>query len=225
MQTRSVFILLGLLSFGAATLFLGCTADTPSAPNIPLTPAQQAQSFRVVAIGNSLTAGYINSGLLYDGQIAGFPNLLTQSVFPVPATLPPQIPPTAPGSYLAMPLVAGSPSARGFGAPNSQGIPQSSMYVAASGAIVTDDVLDPTALLLNAEWPLPYDNLGVPGALTADVVSAIDAGSSVSGANAFFDLILRNSVLPPFDTTQIDQLTSLSMNEAIVRPELPSPSL
>jgi hypothetical protein len=108
---------------------------------------------------------------------------------------------------LEHPLVA-SP---GFGAPDASGIPQSALYVDETGAITSDPV-NPLALLLNATLPVPYDNLGVPGAATIDLLSATDAASSLPGNNLYFDLILRNSALPPGNQTAMDQMSARNPN-------------
>jgi lysophospholipase L1-like esterase len=58
-------------------------------------------------------------------------------------------------------------------------------------------------LLDNARHPVPYDNLGVPGATVHDIGSATGSSDSQSPGNAYFDLILRN---PTFgSTTMLDQ--------------------
>lgn len=51
----------------------------------------------------------------------------------------------------------------------------------------------------NTTHPAPYNNLGVPGALTYDILNATNANNCASGLagapNPFFDLVLRNSAL------------------------------
>lgn len=150
---------------------------------------------RYGALGNSLTAGFINGGLIQGGQVAAYPTRLAE-----------QAGWDAPG----LPLV----DAPGIGSPNAAGVPQSALFVTAEGAI-TSTSLTPSSipgLLLNATLPWPYDNLGVPGATTSDILNARSAATSQSGANLFFDLILRNSALPPGDWSPIEAMTARNPN-------------
>ena len=67
--------------------------------------------------------------------------------------------------------------------------------------------------LLNANYPAPYNNLGVPGALTYDVLFATNSTNCASAVfanspNPYFDVILRNSVLNK--GTQLEQALSLA---------------
>jgi lysophospholipase L1-like esterase len=165
-----------------AALFLGCSAEEPQAPEI----APPESPMGMGALGNSLTAGFINAGLIRGGQEASFPNLIAQQAL---------------GHGLQMPLVAEP----GIG--STPGL--SALYVNEEGKITADPVADPTALLLNATYPIPYDNLAVPGATTQDLLQATDATTSQSGTNAFFDAILRNANLPPGGKTALDQMAAL----------------
>jgi len=67
--------------------------------------------------------------------------------------------------------------------------------------------------LLNANYPAPYNNLGVPGALTYDVLFATNSTNCASALfanspNPYFDVILRNSVLNK--GTQLEQALSVA---------------
>ncbi|MBK7630030.1 MAG: hypothetical protein IPJ23_04885 [Ignavibacteriales bacterium] len=67
--------------------------------------------------------------------------------------------------------------------------------------------------LLNANYPAPYNNLGVPGALTYDVLFATNSTNCASALfanapNPYFDVILRNSALNK--GTQLEQALSLA---------------
>jgi len=206
MRKQTILLALGLFGLIAMASFGGCSLDQPDAPTIPITDEMVRVARPVVSIGNSLTAGFQNSGLVITGQLASMPNVLSALVSPVPGGIPihPQLP-----LYMQMPLVA-SP---GIGStPGKTGL-----YVDGTSLQITrDDLSDPMALLLNAEYPLAYDDLGVPGATTADSYTAIDAGTSQPGNNSYFDLILRNSALPPFHATQLDQLESHFTRETII---------
>jgi hypothetical protein len=67
--------------------------------------------------------------------------------------------------------------------------------------------------LLNSNYPAPYNNLGVPGALTYDVLFATNSTNCASALfgnspNPYFDVILRNNVLNK--GTQLEQALSLA---------------
>ncbi len=67
--------------------------------------------------------------------------------------------------------------------------------------------------LLNSNYPAPYNNLGVPGALAYDVLFATNSTNCASALfanspNPYFDVILRNSVLNK--GTQLEQALSLA---------------
>lgn len=209
MRTQSILLALAALLLLAAGNLSGCSLDQPSAPDIPLASSDLRTARPVVSIGNSLTAGFLNGGLAITGQLAGFPQVLTALVGG------PRISPQLP-VYMQLPLVGTGTPEQQTGIGSTPGL--SSLYVDGTTFQITRDTLkvDPSTLLLNASYPLPYDNLGVPGATTADAYSALDAASSQAGNNAYFDLILRNSALPPFDTSQLDQLEAHFTRETIV---------
>jgi len=186
-------VAIGVLLAGAGSLgVLGCSPDTPEV--VVVTRAQHVPEGDMVlgAVGNSLTAGFLNGALVEGGQAASFPSVVAE---------------TAGWAPVAQPLI-GAPGIGTSATPS--GTPLGMLYV--DGGTITADSLTvpPQALLRNAEHPVAYNNLGIPGSTSMDVLAAIDATTSVSGTNAFFDLILRNSALPPGDTTQLDQLASLS---------------
>lgn len=191
MNLRSARLVPGLM----AALFVfgvtGCAPDDPSAPTITRGAVPEN---RVVAVGNSLTAGFTNGGLVIDGQLASFPNLVATRVN---------------GQGMTMPLVA----APGLASTTTEaGLPQGTLQVSAQGVIGFQPLtVAPTDLLLASALPQPYDNLGVPGATTLDVTNATSAASSQSPGNVYFDLILRNSAFPGA-RTQLEQLQALASN-------------
>jgi hypothetical protein len=171
----------------AALALAGCSAGDPS----PTAIASNQLPAEYAALGNSLTAAFLNGGLIEGGQAASFPRMIAAQ---------------AGWGEIAQPTVA----APGIGISGS-GI-STALYVDETGAITSDplgfsEALD---LLRNTLHPVPYENMGVPGATTEDVLRAWNTGTSESGANAFFDVILRNSDLPPPDSsTQFDQVKAL----------------
>ena len=172
----------------------GCSVDAPEGETIA--PLEGELFFAdYVAVGNSLTAGFMDSGLHMNGQMSSYPRLIAgqlgldtslsaTAAWTQPWIADPGIGSTDTGDDA---LVAGSLHWDGAG------ITPLDVY---SAALVPD-------MLLAALVPTPYSNLGVPGAALFDVRNAIDGETSVSGDNSFFDFILRN---PNFgDTTQLQQ--------------------
>lgn len=125
---------------------------------------------RFVAIGNSITAGYQSGTIYQSGQMYSYPNLIAQQV----------------GVKFEMPYV----SDPGLGGRMEvQSLSPFTIYYNTS-----------TGAPLNLNYPAPYNNLGVPGALVYDVLyatSSTTCASYVFGGtpNPYFDLILRNSAL------------------------------
>lgn len=180
---RTIMALAIVLAF----LLVGCTLDDPNSPKSLKTPTG-AQIFKnYVAIGNSLTAGFMDSGLLINGQMNSFPLLIAQAIglksddFTQPYVAFPGIGSTDTGNPL---LIAGVLHFDG-----SSVVP-----------VGTTDAAAVQGLLLAAAQPAPYHNLGVPGALSADILNAYDAASSAGGV-PFFDFINRASL---YGNTQED---------------------
>lgn len=189
-----------ILALAALILALaGCSLFAPdeTALMAPAPDWGSADFTTYVALGNSLTGGYQSGALYADAQEQSFTSLLA----------------TAMGTPFEQPLIA----APGYyDAEHDSGLPVGHLQVTFDD--VGDAVLGPTPwsggppALLNAGLTLPYNNLGVPGALTVDLLQATDAASSAGGANTYFDMILRNadidwSVLgaPAADLTPVEQ--------------------
>jgi lysophospholipase L1-like esterase len=124
---------------------------------------------RYVSIGNNLTAGYQSGSLYQSGQMYSFPYLIAKQVG---GSF--EIPAISdPGSLGRIEIVSLSP----FTTRNNptQGSP------------------------INLNYPAPYNNLGIPGALLYDVLNATNSTNCAAGLagkpNPFFDIILRNSAL------------------------------
>jgi lysophospholipase L1-like esterase len=211
-------IAFGLLLAGLLALGTGCGVDPPNAPNIPFSEEQIRADRTVVSIGNSLTAGFMNSGLAITGQLNAFPNHLARMAGGLP--LPPAFNPGGLPIYTQMPLIVnpGDPATTQQTGIGTTGVNRSALFVDGMTFGITTVPLpaDILTLLANATYPLPYDNLGVPGAYTNDALVTTDATNSSRPGNLFYDLILRNSVLPPGATTQIAQLEAHFSRETIV---------
>ena len=158
-----------------ALLLTGCGLDDPDHP----TGLQAPPVFSTyVAIGNSLTAGYMDSGLMMAGQAASYPQLIagrlgftTRDGFSQPTVLPPGIGSTPTGDPL---IIAGVLRFDGSG-------------LTPLGTTAAAEV---RTLLPAIAQPTPYHNLGVPGATLGDMFSAVSAAQSESHS-PFFDFINR----------------------------------
>ena len=130
-----------------------------------------------VAIGNSLTAGYMDSGLMQAGQANSYPQLIAAQLgfdntgFSQPWVLAPGIGSTNTGDPS---LIAGVLYFNGT----------------APAILGTTPAAQVMSLLPAAAQPTPYHNLGVPGATLGDVFSAYSAATS-QGPSPFFDFVNR----------------------------------
>ncbi len=187
MKKLHVTILVAAALLGLLTA--GCDTDTPN--EIELLPPQLSGDEYLggyVALGNSLTAGYMDAGLIASGQANSYPALIAQQIglssaeFVQPTVLPPGI-----GSSAAA-------------AGNVAGV----LYFDAGAMSI--DVLGETplaqvqSLLPAVLYPVPYNNLGIPGATALDMTQALDSTTSQKPGNSFFDFILRN---PNFGNTNV----------------------
>src|SRR3990170_2783880 len=125
-----------------------------TAPNPP-TPNLGAVNFtNFVTIGNSLTAGYQSGSLFESAQMYAFGNLIAQQV----------------GTSYAQPIIA-DPGIKGRIEIKSLS-PFTLTYNQNAGA--------PT----NLSYPKPYNNLGIPGIVLADVLTATETANSYSKSGA-----------------------------------------
>ena len=126
---------------------------------------------RYVSLGNSITAGYQSGALYESAQIYSYANLLAKQV----------------GTDFEMPLV--SDPGYGGGRIEIQSMSPFTLYTNTSSGSP-----------LNYNYSSPYNNLGVPGALTYDILFAKSSTTCASyvfsnSPNPYFDLILRNNSL------------------------------
>ena len=158
-------------------LFAGCSLDDPDHPTTLQAPPVFAS---YVAIGNSLTAGYMDSGLMQAGQANSYPQLIAGRL-------------GFDGTEFSQPWVA----APGIGS-TSTGDPSVIAGVlhydgASISLLGTTPAAEVQALLLASTQPTPYHNLGVPFATVGDVFGAYSGATSQIGA-PFFDFINRPSL-------------------------------
>ncbi len=153
-------------------LFSGCedrtslTGPSPINGNVDLT--------RMVAIGNSLTAGYQSGSLYESAQLYCYGNLIAKQV----------------GAQFAMPLI----SDPGIGTR----MEIQSFDLAKNEVTIYYDTKHGAPI--NSGYGYPYNNLGVPGALLYDVLNATSSTTCASYVfgnpatrqpNPYFDIVLR----------------------------------
>lgn len=165
-----------LISIILLPLFILFVSCQLEEPDLKKTPTETgSQDFsKYVAIGNSLTAGYQSGSLVEEHQQFSFPNLIAQQL-----------------------------GIEDFEQPSVSwpGIPNIMTLESVTGVLGT---ATGTGLPTNAALARPYDNLGIPGIVLADVLVAIDSASSYSGSAAI-PLVLRDQ-----GTTVVQQALSLN---------------
>jgi lysophospholipase L1-like esterase len=167
----------GLLLLGALLALGGCSLEAPEDPSGDINaPGVEDAGARYVAVGNSLTAGFMDGGLMQAGQAYSYPNLIAAQM-------------GLSRTQFTQPWIA-SPGIGGVSGSNVTGV------LHFDGANITVLGTTPLAqvqstLLLAATQPTQYHNLGVPGAVLHDGMNAYSSATSASGANPFFDFINR----------------------------------
>jgi lysophospholipase L1-like esterase len=184
--TKSLLSLPVLLMMGALLVLAGCSLEDPRDPTAQIDdPTIEDAGARYVAVGNSLTAGYMDGGLMMAGQQFSYPKLiagqlgLNSSTFTQPWIAAPGIgssTPSDPANVAGVLYFNGS-------------------SIAILGETPRADIR--SDLLLAAAQPTQYHNLGVPGARIHDAQHSFDS----SGGNPFFDFINRAAL---FGNTSIE---------------------
>ncbi len=155
-------------------------------------PASAQVDFtRYVALGDSLTAGYASGGLVQYYQDRSYPALLAQQAG-APVFEMPTV--SEPGLAPLLELLALVPAPVIQPKPGAPGLPT------------------------NATYPMPYNNLGVPGSNTYNLVTTTgDIQNLLAGNtdNVMHDLILRIPQVPDPGTGQLIPFTALT--QAIVQ--------
>jgi len=128
---------------------------------------------KYVAIGNSLTAGYQSGSLVEEHQMYSYPNLIAQQLGIADFEQPTVSWPGVPNIMTLESVTGTLGTASGTGAPT------------------------------NLTLARPYDNMGIPGIVLADVENATSTADSYS-KSAAIDLVLRGL------GTQLAQATSLN---------------
>ncbi len=164
-----------------AALLGGCAPDTPHSPDVTLTGDDWF--FRYQAVGSSMTAGFMDGGLMLDGQLGSYPALIARQMGKSVAVSS-SAAFTQP--YIARPGIGVTPVPAGFKA--------GCLYWTGTGVALlgTTPEAQVPQLALMALLPSAYGNLAVPAATTRDVLQALSATDSQVPGNAYFNLILRN---------------------------------
>lgn len=151
-----------------------------------LPASAQVDFTRYVALGDSLTAGFVSGGLVQYYQEHSYPAYLAQQagapVFEMPLVTEPGFPPLLElKSLLPSPVILPKPGAPG--------------------------------MPINATLPVPYNNLGVPGSDTYDLLFTTgDIQNLLAGNqnNAMHDLILRIPAVPNPQTGELMPFTAMA---------------
>ena len=175
-------IKIGLLSIIllSALFVISCDDFTEIDPPVQNGVSGSANFSRYVALGNSITAGYQSGALYQSSQVYSYGNLIAKQV----------------GAKFEMPLVS------------DPGLYPGRLEIESLPPAFRLYTNPNKGTLLNANYPEPYNNLGVPGALLYDVLYAKSSTTCASFVfsgvpNPYFDVILRGK-----GTTPIEQALS-----------------
>jgi GDSL-like Lipase/Acylhydrolase len=162
-------------------LTIGCQDRTDlTAPASPNPVSGNADFTRFVSIGNSLTAGYESSALFQSGQMYSIGNMISQKV----------------NTTYAQPLIS------------DPGIGGQIKIVSLDPFVTTQAPLQGGAPI-NLDYTAPYNNLGIPGIILADVMGAMSTSNSYSHS-PFIDIVLRG-LGNQFDQAKVQQPTMVTL--------------
>lgn len=187
-KTKALLTLPVLLMLGTLLAVGGCSLSDPKDPSGQINaPTTEDAGARYVAVGNSLTAGFMDGGLMMAGQQFSYPNLIAGQLGLDRTTF------TQP--WIAAPGIGSS-------TPSDPANVAGVLYFNGSSIAILGET--PRAdirsdLLLAVAQPTQYHNLGVPGARIHDAQHSYDAISS--GGNPFFDFINRAAL---FGNTSVE---------------------
>ncbi len=128
---------------------------------------------RIVAIGNSLTAGFQDGALFEGAQQYSYPNLIVKQINSIGGN-----------ANFVQPLI----SEPGIG---------TRLYLRSLSPLLLQQQLV-TGAPKNSNHPAPFNNLAVPGAILYDVFDTTDfAAKSDARENRFFQIVLRSKAFGP----------------------------
>lgn len=171
----------------ALMIFSGCKLEEPSitsSADVQLSTETTDLFARYVSLGNSLTAGYQSGALTAQHQEFSFVKQIANQA--------------GVGETFAQPLLGypglGTYTAQGAGLMELQGFDASGNPIIVPSSYAAAG-FDPSNPYLSADimtHPAPYNNLGIPGIVLADLDSAVSAVNSYSHSG-LIDPILRNA--------------------------------
>lgn len=164
-----------VLLFVTIVFFISCNDYSDLSPVVKDKISGSANFARYVAIGNSLTAGYQSSSLYESSQKYSYPNMIANQVGL---------------TTFEQPLIS-DPGIGGL------------IKIASFEPFVTKQEPVEAGTPINLSYPAPYNNLGIPGIVLADVMNSTTSAGSYS-KSAFIDIILRGQ------GTQFAQATALN---------------
>lgn len=178
-QFSGIFAVLLIFSF--AFIFYAC--EEFSEVGTPPSLGVQADFSRIVAIGNSITAGYQDGALFEGAQQYSYVNLIVKQINSLGKNI-----------TFVQPLIS------------EPGIGQR-LYLKSLSPLQLEQRLV-TGAPKNSAHPAPFNNLAVPGAILYDVFDTTDyATKSSQRNNPFFQIVLRSKALGP---TMFHQAKSLN---------------
>lgn len=146
-------------------------------------PSGEADFTSIVAIGNSLTAGYQHAALYETGQKYSFPALVAGQ--------------TGVAQDFEQPMIS------------SPGISLQNGRLGLDGSTLSDPTpAEGQGQPINSDLDRPYNNLGIPGALVADFIGQdLGPNNTYQGrrdSNPFFEIVLRDQ-----GNTQAEQMAAM----------------
>ncbi len=188
MSITRLFFRLMLLS--GLFFFIGCEVDQPVVNAPDTVVAGDADFTTVVAIGNSLTAGFQDGYWIGSKAVNSYPAMIARQMGKTVGT-------DAGSDFvypnIADPGVGTKLTLQGFDANGSPILGRSSVL----------------SLPSNITYGAPFNNLAVPGALSVDALQATNQATS-AGNNQLFEMVLRNGLSPAISGTQLQQAISLN---------------
>jgi len=168
-QISGIFAI--LLVFSLAFIFYACEefSEVGNPPSLGV----QVDFSRVVAIGNSLTAGFQDGALFEGAQQYSYANLIVKQINSIVGKV-----------NFIQPLI----SEPGIG---------TRLYLKSLSPLQIQQQLV-TGSPKNPTYSAPYNNLAVPGAILYDIFDTTDyAAKSIQRNNPFFQIILRSKAFGP----------------------------
>ena len=183
---KKLIKIIGLLPILLALTLAGCSLEAPDDPTGDLRAAGPEDAMnQYVAIGNSLSAGFMDSGLMKAGQANSFPMIVASQMGITDFTQP----------WIEFPGIGTTD----VGAGNVSGVLYYNGMTVAPVAVTPQTEL--AGLLLAVAQPTQYNNMSVPGSFSFDLMTTYDAATSYAAAppfnapNSYFEFINRAGAL------------------------------